>query len=239
MILGKKISLILPAINEAEGLPYLKEKISSSIDEVLIVDGGSFDRTREIAEGFGWKVIVEKRRGYGRAYKTGFEEAQGEIIATADADGTYPVEEIESLVQELSSADLGFISCSRFPLTDSQSMKRLNQIGNLMITSAASILWLHSFSDILSGMWVFNREVLKKFILESDNWNFSEEIKLRAYEALRERFKEVRISYHHRLGETKLMPWKVGWENILYMFGMRWARKELNPKMRNGITGSR
>ncbi len=221
MILGKKISLILPTINEAEGLGYLKEKIPSSIDEVLIVDGDSRDKTREIAESFGWKVVIEKRRGYGRAYKTGFEKAQGEIIATADADGTYPVENIETLAQELLSNNLGFISCSRFPLTDSQSMNSLNQIGNLAITLAASILWLHSFSDILSGMWIFKKSILDQFALESDNWNFSEEIKLRSFNALRDRFKEIQIPYRNRLGETKLMPWKVGLENILYLLKMR------------------
>ncbi len=228
MISGKKISLILPTLNEAEGLGYLKEKIPSSIDEVLIVDGDSRDKTREIAESFGWKVVVEKRHGYGRAYKTGFEQSQGDIIATADADGTYPVEDIEFLVQELLTADLDFISCSRFPLKDSQSMNGLNQVGNLMITWAAQVLWLHPFSDILSGMWVFRRSVLSQLVLKSDNWNFSEEIKLRAYEALKDKFKEIQISYRNRLGETKLMPWKVGWENILYMIGMRLrARNEI------------
>ena len=221
MILGKKISLILPTINEAEGLGYLKEKIPSSIDEVLIVDGDSRDKTREIAESFGWKVVIEKRRGYGRAYKTGFEESQGEIIATADADGTYPVENIEAFVKELLSNNLSFISCSRFPLTDSQSMNRLNQIGNSAITLAASILWLHPFLDILSGMWIFKKSVLEQFVLESDNWNFSEEIKLRSFKALGDKFKEVQIPYRNRLGETKLMPWKVGLENILYMLKMR------------------
>ncbi len=225
MILGQKVSLILPTMNEADGLNYLRDKISSSVDEVLIIDGDSHDRTREIAESFGWKVIVEKRRGYGRAYKTGFEQAQGDIIATADADGTYPVENLESLIQELLSSNLDFISCSRFPLLDSQSMDRLNQFGNRVITAAASVLWLHSFSDILSGMWVFKRSVLKEFFLESDNWNFSEEIKLQAYQSLKDKFKEIPIPYRSRLGETKLMPWRVGLENILYMLGMRLAIK--------------
>ncbi len=225
MISGKKISLILPTINEAEGLGYLKEKIPSTIDEVLIIDGDSHDQTREIAQGFGWKVIVEKRRGYGRAYKTGFEQAEGDIIATADADGTYPVENIEPLVQELLNSNLDFISCSRFPLIDTQSMDKLNQFGNLVITGAASALWLHSFRDILSGMWVFKRNILKEFVLESDNWNFSEEIKLRAYQSLKNKFREIQIPYRSRLGETKLMPWRVGLENILYMLAMRLAKK--------------
>ncbi len=225
MILGKKISLILPTLNESEGLAYLKEKIPSSIDEVLIVDGDSRDKTREIAESFGWRVVVEKRRGYGRAYKTGFEQAQGEIIATADADGTYPVENIETLAKELLTDNLGFISYSRFPLADSQSMNRLNQIGNSAITLAASILWLHHFNDILSGMWIFKKDVLEQFVLESDNWNFSEEVKLRSYQALKDKFKEIQIPYRNRLGETKLMPWKVGLENILYMIGMRFAKR--------------
>ncbi len=91
----KTISVVIPALNEKDGIqhtiqsiPYASLKRSGYMVEVLVVDGCSCDGTPELAKKAGATVIKETLRGYGRAYKTGFEEAQGEIIVTADADGT-------------------------------------------------------------------------------------------------------------------------------------------------------
>ena len=221
MLHGLRVSLVVPTLNEAEGLRYLKTLVPAGVDEVVVVDGDSQDDTRRIATEFGWTVILEKRRGYGRAYKTGFKRCSGDIVATADGDGTYPVERLEPLVGALVERGLDFVSCSRLPLADPSSMDRQNLAGNFLMTQAASLLWLHRFSDILSGMWVFRRSALDNLALRSDNWNFSEEIKLRAYAGLGGKFAELPIPYRSRLGETKLTPWKVGLENILYMLRMR------------------
>jgi glycosyltransferase involved in cell wall biosynthesis len=221
MLNGLKLSLVVPTLNEAEGVRHLKTLIPGCVDEVIIVDGDSGDGTREVAAGFGWKVLLEKRRGYGRAYKTGFPACTGDVIATADGDGTYPVENLEPLVGELVARGLDFVSCARLPLAERGAMDTRNLIGNRLMTLAASVLWLHGFRDILSGMWIFRRTALEKLPLDSDNWNLSEEIKLKAYAALGPKFAELHIPYHPRLGETKLMPWKVGVENILYMLRMR------------------
>ncbi|MDE2490428.1 MAG: glycosyltransferase family 2 protein [Elusimicrobia bacterium] len=221
MIAGKKVSLIVPTLNEEEGLARVYELIPKSVDEVVVVDGQSRDRTREIAAAHGAVVVVEPRRGYGRAYRTGFEKATGDIVATCDGDGTYPVDHLDEFVAYLDERDLDFLSCSRFPLIDPRSMDRRNQLGNRAMTAAASVLWLHRFHDILSGMWVFRRSALSAFELGSDGWNLSEEIKLRAYMALGTKFGETPSPYYARLGETKLMPWRVGVENLIYLAGLR------------------
>ena len=69
--------------------------------DFLIVDGNSTDRTRELAEEEGASVYLEPRKGYGRAYKTGFAMAPGDVIVTMDADCTYPGEEVPDLVRKL------------------------------------------------------------------------------------------------------------------------------------------
>lgn len=221
MLNGLKISVVVPTLNEAKGIRKTMDLIPKFVDEVVVVDGNSKDRTREIATECGAKVILEKRRGYGRAFKTGFESCTGDLIATADGDGTYPIELLEEISTHLMQNDLEFVSCSRLPLQDRKSMEPVNYIGNYLMTQAASVLWVHRFDDILSGMWVFRRSCLAKLDLHSDSWNFSEEIKLQAYTRLGAKFAEYKIPYRERLGETKLMPWKVGIENISYMLAMR------------------
>lgn len=223
MLYDLKVSVIIPTLNEAKGIRETIETVPKFVDEIVVVDGDSADGTREIAAGCGSKVkvVLEKRRGYGRAFKTGFENATGDVIATTDGDGTYPIELLEGVMGFLVQKDLDFVSCSRLPLQDSASMRSRNLIGNVLMTVAASVLWLHYFSDVLSGMWVFRKACLARLNLRSDSWNFSEEIKIEAHTKLGRRFAEYKIPYRERLGETKLVPWKVGIQNISYMMAMR------------------
>jgi glycosyltransferase involved in cell wall biosynthesis len=221
MLQGFKISLVVPTLNESGGVRRLMGLVPRSVDEIVVVDGDSQDDTRQVAEELGAKVIVEKRLGYGRAYRTGFERCSGELVATADGDATYPVENLESVVAHLLARGLDFVSCSRFPLAEPGSMALRNRLGNSAMSAAASLLWLHRFKDILSGMWVFRRRILERLALESDDWNFSEEIKIEAYRKLGAGFAEFEIPYHKRIGETKLLAWKVGGQNILHLLAMR------------------
>ena len=93
-----QLSVIIPTMNEEESIGQVIDSVHQALNgweyEVLVVDTNSKDRTRDIAAEKGAVVIDEPRRGYGRAYKTGFESSKGEVIATLDADCTYPAEEI-------------------------------------------------------------------------------------------------------------------------------------------------
>ncbi|MEJ2740150.1 MAG: glycosyltransferase family 2 protein, partial [Dehalococcoidia bacterium] len=116
----KKISVVIPALNEEtaieqtiKGVPESELNKMGYDVEILIVDNGSTDRTAEISINAGARVIYEPRRGYGRAYRTGFEHATGDIIATADADLTYPVEDIPQFVKILNDEELDFITTNR------------------------------------------------------------------------------------------------------------------------------
>jgi hypothetical protein len=114
-----------------------------------------------------------------------------------------------------------FASCARFPLDDPNSMRSRNRLGNRAISVAASLLWLRTFEDVLSGMWAMRREAWVQLDCVSDSWNFSEEIKIRARETFGPRFSEFHIRYAERLGETKLAPFQVGIENLVWLGLMR------------------
>src|SRR6185503_14429357 len=152
---SRRVSLIIPALNEEAGIQATIARAPEGILEIIVVDGGSTDRSVERAEAAGARVVIEKRRGYGLAYKRGFAEAKGELIATADADSTYPTELVPKVVEHMDRRGLDFVSCSRFPLRDRAAMPGLNQFGNVGLSLAASLFYLHPFRDICSGMWVF------------------------------------------------------------------------------------
>ncbi|HJO42470.1 MAG TPA: glycosyltransferase, partial [Candidatus Thalassarchaeaceae archaeon] len=106
--------------------------------DFLIVDGNSTDRTCELAEQEGATVYREPRKGYGRAYKTGFVLAPGEIIITMDADCTYPGEEVPNLVKKLLDEDLQWITCDRLRRAEEGAMPGIHGFGNWVLSTTAT-----------------------------------------------------------------------------------------------------
>ncbi len=217
-----KVSVIIPTLNEEESIGHVIDKIPRKGKyewEIIVVDGNSRDKTREIAKNKGAKVIIEKRRGYGRAYKTGFANATGDIIVTLDGDDTYPAERIGELVDYLIRNELDFISCERFSMMEKGAMNLTHRIGNIILTITTRILFGFDIKDSQSGMWIFKREILKDLNLTSDGMPFSEEIKIESWRKFKCR--EVSIEYRERKGEVKLNTWKDGLRNLIFLIKKR------------------
>ena len=94
MYKGQKITVISPCLNEEQGIELVLRRMPDFVDEVIVVDNGSTDRTSDVAASFGARVIRENVRGYGRSYKTGFASATGDLIVTLDGDHSYPSDAI-------------------------------------------------------------------------------------------------------------------------------------------------
>ncbi|MBT9143780.1 MAG: putative glycosyltransferase [Dehalococcoidia bacterium] len=184
----------------------------------------STDGTGELAQRAGAEVVREPRFGYGRAYKTGFAHADGDIIVTADADMTYPVEEIPRLVSILDEEDLEFLTTNRYGYMEKGAMSSLHRLGNGVLNLTTRLLFRLSLNDSQSGMWVFRKDVLDRAILRSDSMSFSEELKLEACYFLKCRWREVPIRYGARVGEVKLRTWRHGLGNLLYLLRKRLKR---------------
>lgn len=106
---------MIPALNEEESLGYVLEAVNTDLlSEIILVDGGSSDRTVDIANANGVRVIQESRRGYGRACAAGVAHAQGEIIIFMDADGADDPGQIPNLIAPIIQEGADMVLGSRF-----------------------------------------------------------------------------------------------------------------------------
>jgi glycosyltransferase involved in cell wall biosynthesis len=221
----QKITVIIPCLNEEQGIEKVLRRMPPFVDQVIVVDNGSTDRTSDVSRELGAEVIREPVRGYGRAYKRGFDDATGDLIVTLDGDHSYPPDAISYLLEAFLHLEVDFLNASRFPVQDSNAMSLKHRFGNLVLSLAMSIFFFRWVSDSQSGMWVFRRSILKDMILESDGMAFSEEIKIEAIRNRRIRFREISILYSSRLGEIKLNPWRDGFYNLWFLAKKRFARR--------------
>jgi len=237
-----RATLIVPTLNESVSIGHVLRSFRAAATaananlfardpldwEILVVDGASTDGTGALAEAEGARVIVETRKGYGRAYRTGFEAAQGEIVATLDGDATYPVEEVPRFARMLLDEDLDFITCNRFAHLDRKAMTTEHRIGNWLLNTFVALAYAHYLReagdlvmrDSQSGMWIFRRSVLARVRLTQDGMPLSEELKLEVIlNGLK--FREVPIQYAERWGAPKLSSWQDGRKNLTFLVQKR------------------
>ena len=224
MYKGQSITVIIPCLNEEQGIRRVLEAMPDLVDEVIVVDNNSTDRTSEVAASLGAKVIREEVRGYGRSYKRGFAQATCDLIITLDGDHSYPVDALSYLIEAFLHLEVDFLNASRFPVRDAHAMSLKHKFGNLVLSLAMTTLFFRWVRDSQSGMWVLRRSIIKEMKLESDGMAFSEEIKIEALKDPRVRFGEISIQYSSRLGEKKLNPWRDGFQNLAFLAKKRFFR---------------
>jgi glycosyltransferase involved in cell wall biosynthesis len=220
---SQRITVIIPCLNEEQGIEQVLRRMPEFVDQVIVVDNGSTDRTSDVAISLGAEVIREEVRGYGRSYKRGFASATGDIIVTLDGDHSYPPDAISYLIEAYLHLDVDFLNASRFPVRDRNAMSFKHKVGNWILSLAMSLLYFRWVRDSQSGMWVFRRAILKDMVLESDGMAFSEEIKIEALKSHTVRFAEISIMYTSRLGEIKLNPWRDGFHNLFFLVKKRFS----------------
>ena len=219
-IICMKISIVIPALNEEAGIVKVlsdipKQRLNQlGYDlEVIVVDNGSTDRTAEIATKNGARVIPQPLRGYGNAYKMGFAKATGDIIATGDADSTYPFSDLPRILDIMHKTEADFVTTDRLSTLDPKAMTFSHVFGNWLLSITTRILFRWPFKDSQSSMWIFKASIWQSLEVLSPGMPFSQELKV---EAWHKGFKciEVPITYGVRLGEVKLNTIKDGFGNI-------------------------
>ncbi len=223
----KTISIVIPALNEEKGIgPVLREipikklKEMGYNTEVLVIDNGSHDQTPHIARSHGARVIVQPIRGYGNAYKAGFANAHGDIIATGDADLTYPFSILPEALKKLEKDSLDFINTDRLTTLRKEVMEGSHVFGNWLLSFGTRLLFKWPYKDSQSGMWIFKRQIWSHLDVRSSGMPFSQELKIEAH-ARGFKCAEIPIDYRARAGEVKLNTITDGLGNILHLLKKR------------------
>jgi glycosyltransferase involved in cell wall biosynthesis len=227
------ISVVIPALNEADNLALVLPTLAPNLHEVLLVDGASDDGTLEVARRSypGIRTIAQSGRGKGDALRTGFASATGDIIVMLDADGSASPAEIPAFVGALrSGAD--FAKGSRFlhgAGTDDITIAR--RFGNWVFVTLVRLLFGGRYSDLCYGYNAFWRDVLPALRLNDDGFEIEAAMNIRALKA-RLRVVEVASFERCRLhGASKLRTVADGWRVLKTIFRERFTRfpHELQP----------
>lgn len=243
------LSVVIPAYNEENGIAEIVERVLNikpalaavGVEdlELIVVNDASKDRTAEVVEGIinikkisGLRLINHPvNKGYGGALKTGFSNAQGDLVGFLDADGTYPPEYFPQLCQ-VAMKDAELVIGSRLAGEKSQ-MPAIRRVGNIFFAGLLTLISRQKVTDSASGMRVFRRDVISRIFPLPDGLNLTPVMSTRAiHEGVK--IAEVPIPYSVRVGRSKLSVVKDG---RIFLQSMVWTALTYNPVRILGMIG--
>lgn len=232
---GPTISVIIPTRNEAANLPFVLPKIPEWVDEIILVDGHSTDKTVEVARALcpQIRVITQRKRGKGEALRCGLEAATGDIVVLIDADGSNDPSEIHAFVGALlSGAD--FAKGTRFMQgAGSADISSLRSLGNWGLTLLVRLLFGGSYTDLCYGYNAFWREFVPVLHLDGDGFEIETEMNIRALRKKLRIFEVPSYEYPRINGVSNLQTFPDGWrvlKTILREFRLKQNEKTVQVR---------
>jgi glycosyltransferase involved in cell wall biosynthesis len=207
-----RVSVVIPALNEAKNLPHVFAQLPQDVYEVILVDGHSTDATVAVARALypDVRVVQQTGRGKGNALRCGFTACRGDIIVMLDADGSTSGAEIPRFVAALrDGAD--FAKGSRFLHGGgSVDITPLRRLGNWGLTCLVNVLFGTQYTDLCYGYNAFWRRCLAHIRLDCDGFEVETLINIRIAQA-RLRIREVPSMEGQRIhGVSNLNAWRDG-----------------------------
>ena len=179
------VTVIIPALNEEKNIgAVIQELKQTGYHKILIIDGKSQDKTIEIAKEYDVDIIVQEKRGKGRALRQGFNHSglNGQAVVMMDADGSMNPKEIPLLIKSLNSnADM--VKGSRFLFSGySEDMNLFRKIGNHFFLLLVNLFWSANYTDLCYGFAAFRKDAVKKLYphLEAKKFEIETEIFIKA-----------------------------------------------------------
>jgi glycosyltransferase involved in cell wall biosynthesis len=206
------VSVVVPTLNEERNVTWVLERLPDLVDEVILVDGRSTDRTIEVARAArpDIRVVLETQPGKGAALRAGFAAARGEYIVMIDADGSMDPGEIERFVDALRSG-CDFVKGSRFAEGGGTvDMSPIRRLGNGALRTAVNVLYRTNFTDLCYGFIGFRRERLGALRLDSHGFEIETEMIARAVIASLRIGEVPSFEAERRYGESNLSAWRDG-----------------------------
>lgn len=203
LAIAPAISVVIPAMNEAENLPYVFKTLPTWVHEVVLVDGNSTDETVAVARSLWPEVVVVPQRGRGKgdALISGFEACTGDIIVMVDADGSADGGEILAYVSAL-VAGADFAKGSRFANGGgTDDMTRVRKLGNRLLTAAVNVKFGARYTDLCYGYNAFWRRCLPEIKLDCSGFEIETLMNIRVQRAGL-RVQEIPSREHARIHGT-------------------------------------
>ena len=207
------ISVVIPALNEAQNLPFVLPNIPSIVSEVILVDGHSIDDTVAVAQQLlpTIRIVKQAGKGKGDAIRDGLAASTGDIIIMLDADGSSDPNEIPRFVEALMAGN-DFAKGSRFTKGGgSHDITLLRRTGNYGLSKLVNLLFRTRFSDLCYGYNAFWKYCFDYVEIDSDGFEVETLISLRIYKAHLKIVEVPSFEYQRIHGTSKLHAFKDGW----------------------------
>ncbi|HVC33115.1 MAG TPA: glycosyltransferase family 2 protein [Chloroflexota bacterium] len=218
-----EISIVMPCLNEERTIGACIEKALSGLaahglrGEIVVADNGSTDRSVEICESYGVRVVHQPKRGYGNAYLKGIEAALGQYIVIADSDDTYDLREIARFVDPLREGyDLVMGNRFKGKILPGAMTWSHRYVGNPILSGMLKVMFGTAVGDSHAGIRAFTRAAYGRLRLRAPGMEFASEMVINAAK-LGLRIAEVPVTYYPRDGESKLRTVRDGWRHLRYM----------------------
>jgi glycosyltransferase involved in cell wall biosynthesis len=225
------VSVVIPALNEADNLPHVFERLPSTVDEVVLVDGASVDETVEVARSLypRVRIVAQSRRGKGNALAAGFAACSCDIIVMLDADGSTDPGEIPRFVAALlDGAD--FAKGSRFLAGGgSADLTLLRRLGNRFFRKLVNILYGTNYSDLCYGYNAFWASCLPAISIDCDGFEVETLIGVRIAKAGLRVHEVPSFEHVRRHGASHLHPFRDGMR-VLRTILREWRREVVAPE---------
>jgi glycosyltransferase involved in cell wall biosynthesis len=213
--LDLKISVIIPCYNEVKTIRDVVLRVLdvNEASEIIIVDDGSTDGTRDILPNIEAEfelvrvVLHEKNQGKGAAVRTGFDAATGDVLLIQDADQEYDPRDYPTLLRPIREGITDVVYGSRFLGGPRKAMFFWNMVANRSLTLFTNILYNSIISDMETCYKVFRTEVIRELTLRSTGFEIEPEMTAKILKR-KHRVYEVPISYNGReWDEGKKIKW--------------------------------